>query len=455
MAMQDLTSGSIRGHLLRMAAFMLVTMLVQTVYGFIDLFWVGHLGREAVAAVSIGSNLMMGVMGVSQVLAVGASSLVAQAMGRKDRPAVQQLFNQAMLVAGLMGVLVGALAFASRHAYSSALSNDPKTVAMTSEFLAWFAPAMALQIPMMVLSSALRGVGNMRISSVAQLATVLLNIVLAPFLIFGWVTGVPLGVGGAALSTLIAIVLGFTGMLIHVIRSPEYFSTAKDAWRVQLGVWRRITVIGLPSGLELGLMAAYMAAVMGLLQAFGSAQQAGFGIGMRLLQAGMMPSMAVCFAAGAIVGQNYGAGRGDRVREAYWLSLRYTLIGASCFVVLLHIGPHWLIEPFSADADVIKAGADFLRLISWNLIGSGVVFACFGVFSGLGDTRPSLISSAVRISLILVPATWLSHRADFAPLWIWYLSVAATMTQAALNLMFLRRRFAKLPAASAMSTAAV
>lgn len=451
MGMQDLTSGSIRGHLLRMAAFMLVTMLVQTIYGIIDLFWVGRLGREAVAAVSIGSNLMMAVMSVSQVLAVGASALVAQAMGRRDQPAVQQLFNQAMLVSALMGVLVGGLAFATRHVYAAALSRDPATVELTSQFLAWFAPAMALQIPMMVLSSALRGVGNMRISSIAQMATVLLNIVLAPFLIFGWISGVPLGVGGAALSTLIAIVLGFGGMLIHVVRSPHYFATTRHAWHVQLSLWRRIAGIGLPSGLELALMAAYMAAVMGFLQAFGPAPQAGFGIGMRILQAGMIPSMAVCFAAGAIVGQNYGAGRGDRVRETYWLSLRYTLIGACCFVVLLHIGPHWLMRPFSDDPAVIEAGSDFLRLISWNLIGSGVAFACFGVFSGLGDTRPSLISSAARIALILVPATWLSHRAGFTPLWIWYLSVAATMVQAVINLVFLRRRFQLLNSPAGMA----
>ncbi|MDB5971191.1 MAG: efflux family protein [Hydrocarboniphaga sp.] len=452
--MQDLSSGPIRGHLLRMAAFMLVTMIVQTIYGLIDLFWVGHLGREAIAAVSLGSNLMMAVMAVSQVLAVGASALVSQAMGRKDMPAVAQLFNQSMLVSALMGLLVGAAFFAARQSYASALSSDPATIALTVEFLAWFAPAMALQIPMMVLSSALRGVGNMRISSIAQLATVLMNIVFAPFLIFGWISGVPLGVGGAALATLVAIAIGFAGMLSHVIRSPHYFDAARGAWRVQFPLWRRIAIIGLPSGLELGLMASYMAAVMGLLQAFGPATQAGFGIGMRILQTGMIPSMAISFAAGAIVGQNFGAGRGDRVREAFWLSLRYTLIGAAVFVLMFHLAPQWLIRPFSADPGVIEAGSDFLRLISWNLLGSGVVFACFGVFSGLGDTRPSLISSAIRIALILVPATWLSHRTGFTPLWIWYLSVAATTLQAAMNLFFLQSRFSRLPAADGPATAA-
>lgn len=342
MAMHDLSSGPIRGHLLRMSAFMLVTMVVQTVYGLIDLFWVGRLGRDAVAAVSLGSNLMMATMAVSQVLAVGATALVSQAMGRKDMPAVAQWFNQALLI--------------------------------------------------------------------------------------------------AALATLLAMLIGSGAMLWHVVRSPVYLARGAGAWKPQPSLWRRMAGIGLPSGLEMALMTAYMAAVMGLLQRFGSAGQAGFGIGMRVLQAGMMPSMALCFAAGAIVGQNLGAQRPDRVRETFWLCLRYAITTAAVFVVLFHIAPHWLIEPFSADPAVIVAGSDFLRLISWNLIGSAVVFACFGMFSGLGDTRPSLISSAVRIGLILLPATWLAQRDGFAPLWIWYLSVAATAVQAALNLWFLRGR---------------
>lgn len=440
MALHDLSSGPVRGHLLRMSAFMLVTMVVQTVYGLIDLFWVGRLGRDAVAAVSLGSNLMMATMAVSQVLAVGATALVSQAMGRKDMLAVAQLFNQALLIAAIAGLGIGGLFFSLRHGYASALSRDPATIALTAEFLAWFAPAMALQIPVMVLTSALRGVGNMRIATFTQLGTVLLNIVLAPLLIFGWGTGRPLGVGGAALATLLAMLIGSGAMLWHVVRSPVYLARGAGAWKPQPSLWRRMAGIGLPSGLEMALMTAYMAAVMGLLQRFGSAGQAGFGIGMRVLQAGMMPSMALCFAAGAIVGQNLGAQRPDRVRATFWLCLRYAITTAAVFVVLFHIAPHWLIEPFSADPAVIVAGSDFLRLISWNLIGSAVVFACFGMFSGVGDTRPSLISSAVRIGLILLPATWLAQRDGFVPLWIWYLSVAATAVQAALNLWFLRGR---------------
>ncbi len=445
MATRNLSSGSIRGHLLRMAGFMLASMAVQTIYSLIDIFWVGRLGADAVAAVSIGSNLMLVVMAVGQVLAVGTAALVSQAMGRRETGAVRALFNQALLLSLVMGLLIGLGLFAGIPAYARALGSDGATTVLISQFLFWFVPSLALQVPMLVLGSALRGTGNVAIASIAQLATVLLNIVLAPLLIFGWVTGRPLGVAGAALATLIAILLGLAAMLVHMVRSGRNFDMTPSAWRLQLASWRRIAAIGLPSGLEIAMMAIYVAAVMSLLRVFGPATQAAFGIGMRLVQAGMIPAMAISFAAAAIVGQNFGAQQHDRVRETFHWSLRLSLGASAIFVLLFHLAPDALLKLFSEDAEVVNAGADFLRLISWNLVATGLVFAAFGVFSGLGDTKPSLISSVVRISLILGPAGWLSQRTGFSPHWIWWLSVAATVVQAAVSLWFLRRRFRRLP----------
>jgi putative MATE family efflux protein len=440
MAMQDLTGGPVRGHLLRMSGFMLVTMIVQTLYGIVDLLWVGRLGPEAVAAVALGSNLMMVVMSVGQVLSVGAAALVAQAMGRKDPPAVRALFNQALLLALLLGAVFGLLFFLGRRLYAEALAGDRHTAGLLIEFLGWFVPSLALQIPSMVLSAALRGVGNVRISTLTQIGTVLLNIVLAPILIFGWGTGVKLGVGGAGLATLLSVAIGFAVMLAHVLRSGQFFGREPGAWKPQTALWKRMVGIGLPSGLEFGLMGLYLVSVMALLRAFGPQPQAAFGIGMRILQMGMMPSMAVSFATAAIIGQNFGARRHDRVAEAWWLALRWSLGGCLIFVIAFHLVPEALFRPFTDDAAVVAHGAEFLRWISWNLLASAVVFACSGMFSGLGNTRPLLISSAIRITAILLPAMLLSRHADFAPGWIWRLSVVATALQAALNLLFLKAR---------------
>src|SRR3546814_18889936 len=98
---------------------------------------------------------------------------------------------------------------------------------------------MALQIPMFVLSAALRGVGDVRTASIAQLVTVALNMVLAPVLIFGWGSGHPLGVAGASLATLISVAIGVIGLLAHVLRPTHFLIADRHARRPEARSWSR------------------------------------------------------------------------------------------------------------------------------------------------------------------------------------------------------------------------
>jgi len=439
MAARDLTSGPVRAHLLKMSAFMLLTMLVQTLYGLIDIFWVGRLGRDAVAAVALGSNLMMMLMAVAQTLAVGTAALIAQAAGRRDHEQARVLFTQSQLLSLLVGIAFVVVTGALHGRYADGLSGNAETARLARDFLVPFIAAMGLQIPMFVLSAALRGLGDVRTASIAQLVTIVLNIVLAPILIFGWGTGHPMGVAGAALATLISVAVGTLGLFVHVLRGGHHLATTRAAWQPRWDSWRQIVRIGLPSGVEFALLAFYFAFIMGMLQRFGSAPQAAFGIGMRVLQLGMMPAMAMTAAAAAIVGQNFGAGQGARVRETFRESLRLNLFAGGLFCLVFHLAPEWLIRPFSADPEVIRHGAEFLRWISWNLLAISVVFACGGVFAGLGNTMPSLLGSAARIGFIVVVAFLLSPQRSFAPHWLWALSVIGTLLQLALNAGLLRR----------------
>src|SRR5688572_9877201 len=125
--MQDLTHGSIRGHLLRMSGFVLVGLFVQALYALVDLYWVGRLGKEAVAAVSVVGNLVFVVMGLTQVLNVGTAALVSHAAGRKDRAAAQAAFGQAMSLS-LAGAAALTLAlYLLMDAYCRALTSDAET----------------------------------------------------------------------------------------------------------------------------------------------------------------------------------------------------------------------------------------------------------------------------------------------------------------------------------------
>src|SRR4029078_6065173 len=109
--MKDLTQGSVTKHLLHMSAFLAASMLVQTLYLLADLYWVGRLGKEAIAAVGVAGNLMMIVLALKQMLGVGTTTLIAQATGRKNQPDAERAFNQSLVMSVVIGILFAVLGF--------------------------------------------------------------------------------------------------------------------------------------------------------------------------------------------------------------------------------------------------------------------------------------------------------------------------------------------------------
>jgi Na+-driven multidrug efflux pump len=182
-----------------------------------------------------------------------------------------------------------------------------------------------------------------------------------------------------------------------------------------------------------------MAVLYWVLRPFGPDAQAGFGIGIRIMQSMFLPAMAVAFAAAPIVGQNFAAGKFHRVRETFALS---TLIGGSIMVVLTFFcqwGSPLLIGGFTKDPTALGVGSQYLQIISWNFLATGFVFTCSAVFQGLGNTVPAMISSASRLVSFILPVLWMSRQPHFEMIQVWYPSVASVTLQALFSLWLVRR----------------
>jgi Na+-driven multidrug efflux pump len=270
---------------------------------------------------------------------------------------------------------------------------------------------------------------------------VALNIVLAPVLIFGWGTGVPLGVGGAAAASLVAVAIGVIWLSRYVERPESFLHFRRHEMTPDWPTWKRLLGIGLPAGVEFGLIAVYMAIVYGVSRPFGAAAQAGFGIGQRVVQAGFMPIVALGFAVAPVAGQNFGARLGHRVRETFTVAASLAVGGMLVLVGLCHLAPAALIGVFSSDPAVVAVGEEYLRIVSWNFVASGLVFVASSMFQAMGNTLPSLTTSAVRVLVVAVPAFALARRTDFQLVWIWYLTVLAVTLQMGVSLWLLRREF--------------
>jgi putative MATE family efflux protein len=453
--MKNMTSGSIPRHLLAMAAPIAVGLLVQTLYYLVDLYFISRLGEVALAGASAASNVMFLVMALTQTLSVGTVACVSHAVGADDRPAANVVFNQAVLMAAVLGcatILGGYLGLADL--YVGSVAADAATQAAGVTYLHWILPGMGLLFATVAMGAALQGTGIVKPMMLVQLLTVLINAMLTPVLVTGWGTGHPMGVAGAALATSLSACIGALLMTAYFLRLEHYVGFDLSLMRPRLDVLKKMLAIGIPAGGQFALMFVYMAVIYAVIKGFGAAAQAGFGVGMRVMQSIFLPAMAIAFAVPAIAGQNFGARNAERVRETF----RSATLMSVGFMLVLSLfcqwKPEWLVSSFSHDPDVLLVASVFLTFVSWNFAAAGINFTCSGMFQAMGNTLPSLAATATRIVTFAVPAFWLSRQPGFRIVHVWYLSVATVWLQSGLCLVLLRREFRRrLPGLAAQPAA--
>jgi MATE family, multidrug efflux pump len=439
--MKDLTNGPIARNILQMAVPIAAGMFFQTLYFLIDLYFVSGLGDTAIAGVGAAGNVTFIVFALTQVLGVGTVALISHAVGRKDRAEATAIFNQSLSLSATCALATLVMGYGFSHAYMRTLGSDHATAVSGTVYLYWFLPSLALQFALVAMGSALRGTGIVQPAMIVQVLTVILNAVLAPVLIAGWGTGHPLGVAGAGLASSLSVAMGVILLAVYFHRLEKYVVFDSADWRPRFATWGRLLRIGLPAGGEFALMFIYMAMIYWVIRRFGADAQAGFGIGQRLMQSMLMPAMAVGFAAAPIVGQNFAAGKFERVRETF---VRATLIGSSIMMALTLFcqwGAISALHAFTADPTALEVGSQYLRVVSLNFIATGIVFTCSAVFQGLGHTVPAVLSSASRTLSFVVPVLWLAAQPSFQLHQVWYVSVASVTLQACFSLWLVRREF--------------
>ena len=439
--MKDLTQGPIARLLVAMAVPIAVGMLFQTLYFLVDLYFVSRLGDAAIAGVSTAGTVSFIILAATQMLGVGTVALVANAAGRKDQAAANLVFNQAVLLSAVCGVLTLLWGFLAGGAYVRWVAADAAAASAGTAYLYWYTPGLALQFALVAMGSALRGTGIVQPTMVVQMLTVIVNTVLAPILITGWGTHHPLGTAGAGLASSIAVAFGVLCLWVYFVRLEHYVALHPRQWVPHWGLIGRILNIGLPAGGEFLMMFVILGVIYWVIRSFGPAAQAGFGIGGRVMQAMFLPVMAVAFAVTPVAGQNFGAGRLERVRETF----RTGAILSSALMLLITLvcqwRPEWFIYAFTRAPEVVAVGGPYLRIISWNFIATGLIFTCSGLFQALGNTWPSLLSSASRLLTFVLPVVLLSRQPHFALTQVWYLSVATVTLQALISLTLLAREF--------------
>jgi putative MATE family efflux protein len=252
-----------------------------------------------------------------------------------------------------------------------------------------------------------------------------------------------MGAAGAGLASTISVVVGVILCAYYFHKHEKYVSVRREQMKPQFPVWWQLLHIGLPVGLEFFLMSVIMAVIYWVIREFGAAAQAGFGVGQGIMRIVMLPAMAVAFAAAPIAGQNFGARQPERVRETFRWTVVISIILMSLLTVLCQFESHTFMRVFTHEAAVVAVGAQMLMISSWSFAANGVIFSCSSMFQGLGNTWPTIYSSAIRLAVFVIPALWLAARPGFELVHLWYLSVGSMFLQAAIAFVLVRREFGR------------
>jgi putative MATE family efflux protein len=396
------TEGSTARHVLVMTMTGAIGTMALFFVDLTDLYFLSLLGQtEVTAAVGYALSILLFELSVALGIGTAAGALVSRSLGAGDREKSRDYAASSFLFAILSSaVIVLTIALLSDRLLSlMGASGEPKRLATL--FIWTISPGYVLAAGSFCLASILRGLGDARRAMYVTLSTAVVMLGLDPIFIFGlgW------GIQGAATATVLAnafsLLVGLHGVVrVHNALSPiSWRGLARD----KSAIWA-IAYPATLSHLTLPLANAYMTYVIAR---FGDEAVAGFAIICRLSPVAFGAVFALSSAVGPIIGQNFGAGRYDRVRSTLTQSLILSSLYVACMAMLLLVLSNHIANSFKAmgqSYDLVTFFCTFIG-ISWAF--SGAQFVASAAFNNLGHPRLSALFSWGRVSLGTVPFVWL------------------------------------------------
>ncbi|MDY7009487.1 MAG: MATE family efflux transporter [Planctomycetota bacterium] len=398
-----ITHGSLLAATWRLALPMIGAGLLQNLFSIVDIYFVGRLGPAAISAVTLSGTIVGILLMLGIGITVGCTALVAQAFGAGNRTRAGVVASQSLLVSVILS-LVTAAVFPFAPWCLEVLGGTPEVVAEGTSYLQVALIGSFTMFLSITFSAALRGAGD----AVTPLKIVglgnLINIVLDPIFIFGWM-GVPaFGVTGSAIATVTARLIA-TALLAKVffVDGHEHFHLRLRDLKPQGKIIGQIFGIGVFGSGQMLIRSLSAVAMVRIVAIFGKVPVAGYGIGLRLWMVIMMIGMGFGNAAATLVGQNLGAHRPDRSARAAWLAATmYAVVTLIAGMIFIFFGEQ-LIALFNSQPGVVSAGSGFLI---W--VGATFIFIAFSMvlgraMNGAGDTFWPMLITAYAMLVLRIP----------------------------------------------------
>ncbi len=410
----NLTDGEILKPLVYLSLPIVITNLLQTAYNLADTFWLGQYSTDALAAISFGFPMVFLLISLGMGLSVAGSVLVAQHTGAGETAQAEYAASQTVAFAFGGSVLLGLAGYPLVRPFLRFLGASPDVLPGATAYMQVIALGLPFMFGFFVFISLMRGAGDTITPMLVMLGTVIINVILDPFLINGWDVGpvaVPeLGIQGAAVATVfsrsIAMVVGVAIMLsgsrgiqIHLTDLVPDFQYLK-----------KILKIGVPASIEGTGRALSINALLIVVGLFSTTVVAAFGIGTRVFSVIFLPAIAVARGVETMSGQNIGAGKYDRAEQANYVAAKGLFAILALMGVVIFFLPQPIVAVFTNDPAVVAEGATFLRYVALSFGFIGIMRAFTGGFRGAGKTLVAAAISILTLAGLRLPIAYIASQ---------------------------------------------
>lgn len=406
-AERDYTTEPLARAILLLAVPMVLEMCMESLFGIVNIFWVARLGENAVAGVGLTETMLTVLYAVAMGVGMATTAMVARRTGEKDPSGAATAAVQSIVLGIFLSLLTAVPGILYSGTLLRLLGGEPAVVHSTSRYTAIMLGSSPSIMLLFLMNAIFRGAGDAAIAMRVLWAANALNMVLDPCLIYGLGPFPQLGITGASIATSISRSFGVLLQLYLFFHGRGRIAVSWSQLRIDLPVLRRLARISATGMLQFLIAHASWVGLVTVIARSGSAALAGYTIAVRIIIFTLLPSWGLANAAATLVGQNLGARQPARAEQSVWYTGRFNmcflgLVGALCIVF-----PAPLIRFFSAEPEVVRYGAQCLRIISY-----GYLFYAYGMvivqaFNGAGDTvTPTLINLGCYW-MFQLPLAWL------------------------------------------------
>jgi len=432
----NLTEGPVLGSLLRFAVPVFAAMILQSLYGAVDLFVVGQFAETAdVSGVSTGSQLVHTITMIVTGLAMGVTVFVGQRIGRKETKEAGEAIGTGIIVFVILAAVLSLLLVLLTRPIATAMQAPPEAYEQTCDYIRICGFGMLFVVLYNLVGAILRGLGDSKTPLLTVLIAAIVN--MAGDLFF--VCVLHMGAAGAAAATVLAQAVSVVCSVVILTRKTLPFEFSRKSIRLRKFYAGAILRLGVPIALQELLVGLSFILIQAVVNAMSVVASAGVGVAEKVCAFLMLVPSAFSQAISAFVAQNIGAGKKDRALKALWCGIAASLCAAVFIGSFSFLRGDLLARIFTRDPLVIVQAHDYLKAYAIDTLLTSIMFCFVGYYNGCGNTWFVMGQGIIGALAVRVPMVFVMQRIPNATLFHIGLSTpSATVVQIILCVLFFR-----------------